>query len=84
MGLHGPPRCSDSGRISFCPVEIKNLMTGKLPKIFLSVEQSKHLVVKNSAVVEGLVGKNSDVAEELSGSMPDGAQLERKSWKFSK
>ena len=24
MGLHGPPGCSDRGRISFCPAEISN------------------------------------------------------------
>ena len=67
MGLNGPPRCSDRGKISFCPAEIKNLMTGKLPKFFLSVEQSEHLVERNF-----------DVAEELEGSMPDGEQLEGK------
>ena len=31
---------------------------------------------------EELVGKTPDVAEELGGSMPDGAQLERKLWKI--
>ena len=75
MGLHGPPRCSDSGRISFCPAEIKNLMTGKLPKICLSVEQSEHLVEQTSNIVEELVERTSDVAEELDESTPDGNSL---------
>ena len=40
-------------------------MTGKLPKICLSVEQSEHLVEKTSNVAEELVERTSDVAEEL-------------------
>ena len=45
----------------------------KIQKNCLSVEQSEHLVERTS-----------DVAEGLGGSMPDGADMERKLWKFSK
>ena len=50
-------------------------MTGKLPKICLSVEQSEHLVEKTSDVAEELVERTSDVVEELDESTPDGNSL---------